>query len=181
MMKIALLADIHGCLPALARVLAYLERRAPDHIVLLGDLLNHGPRNPVPEGYQPAAVADRLNERAGQMIAVRGNCDSEVDQMLLCFPCTAPYNQMLVDGRRWFVTHGHLYRPDEVSLPDGSLYISGHTHVPQLESQGTRVRLNPGSITFPRGEWPASFGWYEEGRMQILEVASGDVLAELVL
>ncbi|ENY71942.1 phosphodiesterase YfcE [Aeromonas diversa CDC 2478-85] len=180
-MKIALLADIHGCLPALEGVMAQLERLKPDHIVLLGDLLNHGPRNAVPQGYQPAAVATRLNEYAELMMAVRGNCDSEVDQMLLSFPCTAPYSQMLVDGRRWFVTHGHLYRPDEVPMPAGSVYVSGHTHVPVLESGESKVLLNPGSITFPRGAWPASFGWYEEGKIQIRNAASDGILAELAL
>ena len=138
-----------GSIIALERVLTQLEPWQPDHYLLLGDLLNHGPRNPLPEGYNPAAVADRLNELAPQIIAVRGNCDSEVDQMLLRFPITAPYNQLLVDERRWFVSHGHLYRPDEVQLPEGSLFLSGHTHVPVLEWQGERVLMNPGSICFP--------------------------------
>lgn len=120
-MKLAIISDIHGSIIALERVLTQLEPWQPDHYLLLGDLLNHGPRNPLPEGYNPAAVADRLNELAPQIIAVRGNCDSEVDQMLLRFPITAPYNQLLVDERRWFVSHGHLYRPDEVQLPEGSL------------------------------------------------------------
>lgn len=89
-MKLAIISDIHGSIIALERVLTQLEPWQPDHYLLLGDLLNHGPRNPLPEGYNPAAVADRLNELAPQIIAVRGNCDSEVDQMLLRFPITAP-------------------------------------------------------------------------------------------
>lgn len=180
-MKLAIIADIHGSLPALERVLGQLESRQPDHILLLGDLLNHGPRNPLPDGYQPAAVAARLNGLAQHLMAVRGNCDSEVDQMLLHFPCTAPYNQLLVDGRRWFVTHGHLYQPEAVPLPAGSLFISGHTHVAQLKRQAERWLVNPGSITFPRGEWPASFGWYQAGVMQILGCEKGEVLVEAEL
>ncbi|MGY3901530.1 phosphodiesterase [Aeromonas lusitana] len=180
-MKIAIISDIHGSLTALERVLARLEPWQPDHYLLLGDLLNHGPRNPVPEGYAPEAVAERLNMLAPRIMAVRGNCDSEVDQMLLHFPITAPYNQMLVDGRRWFVSHGHLYRPDEVPLPSGSLFISGHTHLPVLAREEERVLMNPGSICFPRGEWAASYGCYEDGLMRIHGCNDGAELMTLVL
>ena len=99
-MKLAILSDLHGSLSAFDGVMAWLAPWQPDHLLLLGDLLNHGPRNPVPEGYQPAALAERLNTMASRILAVRGNCDSEVDQMLLDFPMMAPYNQLLVDGRR---------------------------------------------------------------------------------
>ncbi|MEN9533235.1 MAG: hypothetical protein RIQ83_2459 [Pseudomonadota bacterium] len=118
-MKIAIMSDLHGSLSALEQVLDQLSTWQPDHYLLLGDVLNHGPRNPVPPGYAPAAVAERLNQLAPHIMAVRGNCDSEVDQMLLDFPMMAPYNQLLVDGRRWFVSHGHLYRPEAVPLPAG--------------------------------------------------------------
>ena len=180
-MKIAIISDIHGSLSALERVLAQLAPWQPDHYLLLGDLLNHGPRNPVPEGYDPAAVAERLNLLAPQIMAVRGNCDSEVDQMLLHFPLTAPYNQLLVDERRWFVSHGHLYRPGEVPLPAGSLFISGHTHVPVLQREGELVLMNPGSICFPRGALAASYGCYEQGVMRIHACADGAELMRLVL
>ena len=158
-MKIAILSDLHGSLSALERVLDQLAPWQPDHYLLLGDLLNHGPRNPVPPGYAPAAVAERLNTLASRIMAVRGNCDSEVDQMLLDFPITAPYNQMLVDGRRWFVSHGHLYRPAEVPL----------------------VLMNPGSICFPRGNLAASYGRYEDGVLGIHACADSEELLRLEL
>ena len=184
-MKIAIISDMHGSLPALEQVLAQLAPWQPDHYLLLGDLLNHGPRNPVPAGYDPAAVAARLNQLAPRIMAVRGNCDSEVDQMLLHFPITAPYNQLLVDGRRWFVSHGHLYDPEAVPLPAGSLFISGHTHLPILRrdarQEGELVLVNPGSICFPRGEWAASYGRYEDGVMSIHACRDGARLMELVL
>lgn len=166
-MKIAIISDLHGSLTALEQVLAQLAPWQPDHYLLLGDLLNHGPRNPVPAGYDPAAVAARLNQLAPRIMAVRGNCDSEVDQMLLHFPITAPYNQLLVDGRRWFVSHGHLYESGNVPLPAGSLFISGHTHVPVLRQEGEMILMNPGSICFPRGEWVASYGCYDEGCIRV--------------
>ena len=105
--------------------------------------------------------------------------------MLLHFPITAPYNQLLVDGRRWFVSHGHLYDPEAVPLPAGSLFISGHTHLPILRrearQEGELVLVNPGSICFPRGEWAASYGRYEDGVMSIHTCRDGTTLMELVL
>lgn len=180
-MKIAIISDLHGSLSALEQVLAQLAPWQPDHYLLLGDLLNHGPRNPVPPGYAPAAVAERLNQLAPHIMAVCGNCDSEVDQMLLNFPMTAPYNQLLVDGRRWFVTHGHLYRPDAVALPPGSLFISGHTHLPVLQREGELVLMNPGSICFPRGDLAATYGRYETGVLSIHACADSEELLRLVL
>ncbi|RQM74620.1 phosphodiesterase [Aeromonas jandaei] len=180
-MKLAIISDIHGSITALDQVLSRLDAWQPDHYLLLGDLLNHGPRNPVPEGYNPAAVAERLNELAPYIMAVRGNCDSEVDQMLLAFPITAPYNQLLVDGRRWFMSHGHLYRPDEVQLPADSVFLSGHSHVPVLERQGDQILMNPGSICFPRGELPASYGCYEVGVLSVKSCVDGRELLRLAL
>ncbi|MGL5597586.1 MAG: phosphodiesterase [Aeromonas sp.] len=180
-MKLAIISDIHGSITALDQVLSAVEPWQPDHYLLLGDVLNHGPRNPIPAGYNPSAVAARLNEQAKRMIAVRGNCDSEVDQMLLQFPMMAPYNQLLIDERRWFMSHGHLYRADDVVLPAGSLFLSGHTHLPMLEWQGEQVVMNPGSISFPRGELPASYGRYEAGVLSVHACEDGRVLLQLAL
>ena len=122
---------------------ASLQAWQPDHYLLLGDLLNHGPRNPVPAGYDPAAVAARLNQLAPRIMAVRGNCDSEVDQMLLHFPITAPYNQLLVDGRRWFVSHGHLYDP-ECGAPAGGQPLSSAA-IPTCPYCGEKQRQEAGT------------------------------------
>jgi uncharacterized protein len=184
-MRLAILSDLHGSLSAFDGVMAWLGPWQPDHLLLLGDLLSHGPRNPVPEGYQPAALAARLNGLASRILAVRGNCDSEVDQMLLDFPMMAPYNQLLVDGRRWFMSHGHLYHADAVPLPPGSLYLSGHTHLPELRRTGQgeqrRVMVNPGSLCFPRGELPASLVCYEAGELSLRAAQDGRVLQWLSL
>ncbi|SUG77063.1 Phosphodi esterase yfcE [Salmonella enterica subsp. enterica] len=107
-MKLMFASDIHGSLPATERVLERFAQSGARWLVILGDVLNHGPRNALPEGYAPAQVAERLNAVATQIIAVRGNCDSEVDQMLLHFPITAPWQQILTQERRLFLTHGHL-------------------------------------------------------------------------
>ena len=109
-MKLFFASDLHGSLPATEKVLAQFDQSGAEALVLLGDILNHGPRNPVPEGYNPIAVAERLNQYAQKIIAVRGNCDSEVDQMLLSFPMMMDYAWVLLEsGHRLFVTHGHLY------------------------------------------------------------------------
>ena len=109
-MKLMFASDIHGSLPATERVLELFEQNGADWLILLGDLLNHGPRNALPAGYQPAQVAERLNRYSDKIIAVRGNCDSEVDQMLLTFPIEAPWQQVLLQ-KTIVLTHGHLYHP----------------------------------------------------------------------
>ncbi len=108
-MKLMFASDIHGSLPATERVLSLFAQSGAQWLIILGDVLNHGPRNALPEGYAPAQVAEKLNTYASRIIAVRGNCDSEVDQMLLHFPLTAPWQQVLLEQSRLFLTHGHLF------------------------------------------------------------------------
>ena len=137
MLTLAIISDIHGCFPSLQKTLQQLEVVQPDYYLLLGDILNHGPRNPVPEGYAPPKVADLLNPLRERIIAVRGNCDSEVDQMLLRFPMTAPWQQVLSERYRLFLTHGHLYSPDNLPpLAAGDVLAYGHTHIPVAEKRG---------------------------------------------
>ena len=114
-MKILFLSDIHGSLPALESVLKFYDEGHYDLLVLLGDILNYGPRNGLCPGLDPQAVAARLNERVAHLMCVRGNCDSEVDQMLLEFPIQGTYSMLVVDGLRFFLTHGHVY--NEKHLP----------------------------------------------------------------
>ena len=114
-MRILFLSDIHGSLPALDAVLNYYDAHHYDLLVLLGDLLNYGPRNGLCQGLDPQAIVERLNARAANIVAVRGNCDSEVDQMLLNFPIQSTYMLLVDDGKRFFITHGHVY--NEKNLP----------------------------------------------------------------
>ena len=131
-MKLMFASDLHGSLSATDRVLELFEQSQADWLILLGDLLNHGPRNALPERYQPAQVAEQLNLYRDKIIAVRGNCDSEVDQMLLSFPIMAPFQQVLLPKRRLFLTHGHLYHPDTLPpLAAGDVLVYGHTEPPR--------------------------------------------------
>ncbi len=176
MTTLAILSDIHGSATALTAALERLHPFSPSYYLLLGDLLNHGPRNPVPEGYAPARVAELLNPLKQRIIAVRGNCDSEVDQMLLEFPMLAPYNYLLLQERRVCLTHGHLYDTQQLALAPGELLISGHSHVAGItHDESGVVCMNPGSITFPR-QGEASFGLYQPGELLILSVAEGACL-----
>lgn len=171
-MKILFLSDIHGSLPALESVLDYFESHRFELLVLMGDVLNYGPRNGLCKGLDPQAVAERLNAYADRIVAVRGNCDSEVDQMLLRFPIQATYSYVVVDGLRFFITHGHVY--NEKRMPEGpacDVFVYGHTHLQKLEpadeSAGRPVILNTGSPTFPKGGNPPTFATYAQGILTV--------------
>ena len=181
MSTMAVIADIHGCAPALERCLCQLEPAQPDIYLLLGDLLNHGPRNPVPEGYAPARVADILNVLKNKVIAVRGNCDSEVDQMLLEFPCLSPCNYLVLNGRRLCMTHGHIYKREQLALAEGDILLSGHTHIPVLEQQQGITLINPGSITFPRNGATPSYGLWKNNTWQIINLYDGKPMLSLAM
>ncbi|WP_432463352.1 phosphodiesterase [Agarivorans sp. QJM3NY_33] len=163
-------SDIHGDHQALQLTLAAFERSGASHFICLGDVLNHGPRNPLPEHYAPLAVAADLNKIAERIIAVRGNCDSEVDQALCDFPLLADYNQLVLGKRKVFLCHGHQYGPNKLPpLAEGDLLVSGHSHIPQASQEGSHFVLNPGSVSMPRQDWQASYALITE---QLLRVCS---------
>ena len=162
-MKILIASDIHGSAYWCRRLLSAARDFDPDKLLLLGDLLYHGPRNDLPRDYCPKEVIPMLSEWKERIIAVRGNCEAEVDQMVLPFPCMADYAQLLVDGSTWFCTHGHHHSPDSLPpLEPGSLFLSGHTHV-KLDVLRDGVRcLNPGSVSIPK-DGSHSYLTYENG------------------
>jgi len=170
-MKILIASDLHGSLPATEQVLHVYKSLHADHLVLLGDLLNHGPRNPIPEGYAPDKVAEQLNEFSHHILAVRGNCDSDVDQMLFKFPMMSDYAWLMLEsGLRLFLTHGHLYHKDHFPLlAKGDILVHGHTHIPVAKVHGDNFIFNPGSTTFPRQGFVSSFGLYENNTLKIMD------------
>jgi uncharacterized protein len=180
-MKLLIASDIHGSYFYAKKLVEKMNEEGADRLILLGDLLYHGPRNPLPQDYQPAEVASLLNSIKDQIIAVRGNCDSEVDQMVLEFPMRADYTQVMIDGRILFLTHGHIYHPDHLpQLPLGSVFMFGHIHLPIIEKQNGIFILNPGSITLPKQEHPNTYTIYHEGVIQI-KTLDGKVYKELRL
>lgn len=181
-MKLFFASDLHGSLPATEQVLEKYSASEANHLILLGDILNHGPRNPVPEGYQPAEVAQRLNQYSNQIIAVRGNCDSEVDQMLLDFPMLESNAWVLLaSGVRLFLTHGHSYNSEHrPPLRSGDVLAHGHTHIPVAELIDEQFIFNPGSVTFPKGGYPASYGLYQDGEFKVVSM-EGEVIKQGVI
>ncbi|WED20994.1 phosphodiesterase [Vibrio sp. JC009] len=178
-MNLFFASDLHGCLTTTQETLAKFDASDADILVLLGDLLNHGPRNSVPEGYDPAAVADLLNSYKDKIIAVRGNCDSEVDQMLLQFPMMLDSSWILLEsGKRIFLTHGHIYNSsNRPALKSGDVIAHGHTHLPVAEQDGEQIIFNPGSVTFPKGGFVRSYGLLEDEMLKVVSF-EGEVLAE---
>lgn len=161
-MKLLFASDIHGSAFYCEKLCACIEKEAPDRVVLLGDLLYHGPRNDISYGYDPKKVAAMLNERSNHIIAVRGNCDAEVDQMMLDFPCMGDYSTILTDdGFTFFATHGHLWSPHETAtLPAMNAFVYGHTHIKQCELKDGILLLNPGSVSLPK-DGSHSYAVYE--------------------
>ena len=156
-MKILLASDIHGSATYCRELVLRINEEHPDHILILGDILYHGPRNDLPQEYNPKEVISLLNPLARKIIAVRGNCEAEVDQMVLDFSCMGESTTLLLlDGRTLFATHGHIWNPDK--LPpffSQSIFCYGHTHVKQLEQKEIAhdqktVFVNPGSISIPK-------------------------------
>lgn len=150
-MKLVIASDIHGSAFWCRKLCDLVDAVQPDKLILLGDLLYHGPRNDLPRDYAPKAVIPMLSQYQDRILAVRGNCEAEVDQMVLPFPCMAEYSQLYVDDTVFFLTHGHHASPDQLpSLPQGSVFLSGHTHVKLDEVCGGIRCLNPGSVSIPK-------------------------------
>lgn len=181
-MKYLILSDIHGSLPALEQVLRFYEAEGYDSLLLLGDLLNYGPRNGLPAGLDAPGVAARLNALAARTVAVRGNCDSEVDQMLLSFPMMGDYALLDAGGRRLFLTHGHVYGEDRLPALGCDVLLCGHTHLWKLEpaADGRPAVCNIGSPTFPKGGNPPTFATLDDGCLRVRRI-DGTTLAELRL
>jgi putative phosphoesterase len=178
-MKIFFMSDIHGSLYYLEKALQLYKEEKANYIVILGDALYHGPRNPLPEDYKPQLVASLLNQYKDKIMAIRGNCDSEVDQMLIEYPMMADYSIILYNERRLFLTHGHIYNENNLpNLSENDVLIMGHTHIPVAKKYNNIFILNPGSITLPKENNPNSYGILEEDLFQIKDL-EGNVIKEI--
>lgn len=150
-MKLMIASDIHGSSLYCEELLKRYDDEKPNKLLLLGDILYHGPRNDLPCGYNPKSVIAMLNNIKNEIICVRGNCDAEVDQMVLDFPIMADYSILDLDGRLIFATHGHIY--NEKNLPPMGkcdILLNGHTHIPKCVSHGDYTYMNPGSVSIPK-------------------------------
>ena len=150
-MKLLIASDIHGSAYWCRKLMETIGSEQPDRVVLLGDLLYHGPRNDLPREYAPKDVIPMLSSLKEKILAVRGNCEAEVDQMVLPFPCMADYAMLEADGLTFYLTHGHLHHPDHLPpLQAGTVFLSGHTHIKMDETRSGIRCLNPGSVSIPK-------------------------------
>ena len=151
-MKLMIASDIHGAAGYCRALLDAFDRERADRLLLLGDILYHGPRNDLPDEYAPKQVLAMLNERRDKIFCVRGNCDTEVDQMVLTFPILADYSVFPAADRLVYATHGHVFNtPHLPPLCPGDILLHGHTHIPAWEPFGEgNLYLNPGSVSIPK-------------------------------
>ena len=151
-MRLMIASDIHGSAKYCREMLEAFDAEKAERLLLLGDLLYHGPRNDLPEEYAPKEVISMLNERRDRLFCVRGNCDTEVDQMVLDFPIMADYSVLFAAGRLIYVTHGHRFHlQNPPPMCEGDILLHGHTHVPAWQRFGkNNLYLNPGSVSLPK-------------------------------
>ena len=181
-MKLMFASDIHGDFDCARAMLDAYHSEGAEKLILLGDLLYHGPRNDIPAGYAPKKVIELLNGAKNELVCVSGNCDTEVDQMVLEFPILADYMLIFERGRRFFITHGHHYNTTTPPLlSEGDVLIHGHTHVLTVTPFGNGLTyLNPGSVSLPKENHPKSYMIYEDGVFTIRDF-EGNALATHIL
>ncbi len=168
-------SDLHGSAHYCKLLLERFREEQAERLVFLGDLLYHGPRNDLPEEYDTKAVAKLLNEVKNSLLCVKGNCDSEVDQMVLHFPMLAEYAAIPVGDRLCYLTHGHKYGPENPpALMEGDLLMCGHTHVPTVQCRDGYIYLNPGSVSLPKENSPHSYVILEDGVFTWKDVCTGE-------
>lgn len=167
-MKYMFASDIHGSAYYCRKMLEAYKQEKADRLVLLGDLLYHGPRNDLPKEYAPKEVISMLNAHRKEIYAVRGNCEAEVDQMVLQFPVMADYCILALEGKTLYATHGHIYNQDHLPpIREGDVLIHGHTHVLKAQKMEGYVLLNPGSVSIPKEGNPPTYGILENGLFSI--------------
>lgn len=170
-LKLFIISDIHGSLYYLEKVMEIFKKGDYDKLVILGDELYHGPRNPLPKDYSPKDVIQILNGYKDKIIAVRGNCDSEVDQMVLDYPIMNDYALLYLGEKRVYITHGHIYNKENpLPMSEGDILLYGHFHIPMIEKIENRYFFNPGSISLPKNSSKNSFAILDEETFTIKDL-----------
>ena len=177
-MKLLIASDLHGSACCVRLLLERLAEENADRLVLLGDYLYHGPRNDLPPEYDTRATEKLLNAVAPPPLCIRGNCDGEVDQMVLAFPMMADFAAILADGRTLYLTHGHHREEAAAALHPGDVLFYGHTHVPDFSDHGGVWWVNPGSVSIPKNGSRRSYILYENGVIRWKAVETGELLRQ---
>ena len=174
-MKLMIASDIHGSAKWCERMLQAWREEGRPRLLLLGDLLYHGPRNDLPEEYAPKRVIGLLNDVAESLLCVRGNCEAEVDQMVLRFPVMADYCALLLDGHVIYATHGHLFGEDNPPpLAEGDILLCGHTHIPGVHRHEGFTYVNPGSVSIPKNGTAHSYATLEGGALRLIDLEGSE-------
>ena len=177
-MKWMIASDLHGSAYYCKKMLEAYDKECAQRLLLLGDILYHGPRNDLPRDYAPKEVIAMLNARKADIYNVRGNCDTEVDQMVLEFPVMADYALLAIDGITIYATHGHVYHENHLPpMQKGDVLLHGHTHVLRADRCGDITILNPGSVSIPKEGNPPTYAILEDGIFRILDF-EGRVIKE---
>ena len=178
-MKLLIASDIHGDIECCKAMINAASAHNVNKILLLGDILYHGPRNDLPKNYAPKSVISALNEISDKLICVRGNCDTEVDQMVLDFPILST-TAMIYDGEcdlTVLASHGHVYNPDNLPpMSEGNIFLYGHTHVLKAEKRGGILCINPGSVTLPKENNPKTYAVYDGGVFTVYDFDGNEIL-----
>ena len=178
-MKYMIASDVHGSAHWCREMLSAWEREGRPRLLLLGAILYHGPRNDLPEGYAPKDVIALLNPLRESILCVRGNCDTEVDQMVLCFPIMADYAVLSAGERLIYATHGHVYGPTAPPpLSPGDILLCGHTHIPACTQMETGLYLNPGSVSIPKENSCHSYMTLDGAHLEWKDISTGNVYME---
>ena len=183
-MRLLVASDIHGDSKCCKAMLRSAENENADKILLLGDILYHGPRNSLPEFYNPKEVISLLNNHKQSLICVRGNCDTEVDAMVLEFPILSVYSQVYDSSCNLtlFLSHGHIYNPDALPpITDNTVFLYGHTHVFKKEVREKIFCINPGSVSLPKENNPKTYMIYDSGEFTVKDFNSNILLQFSVL
>jgi len=180
-MKLFIASDIHGSAYWCRKMIERYKDSGAERLVLLGDILYHGPRNDLPREYAPKEVIAMLNPLSREIIAVRGNCDTEVDQMVLEFPIMADYALLSLDGLTVFATHGHHHNTiTPPPLSKGDILLHGHTHVLKIEEFGNaNYYVNPGSVSLPKENNPKTYAVYDNRRIVIKDFDGNTVIEKV--
>ena len=179
-MKLMIASDIHGSAYYCRKMIEAYKREQADKLLILGDILYHGPRNDLPKDYNPKEVIAMLNPMKQELLCVRGNCDTEVDQMVLEFPILADYCFLELDGHTIFATHGHNFNPKNLPmLKEGDILLNGHTHIPANQDMGTYTYMNPGSVSIPKENSPHSYMTFD-GKHFEWKTLDGEVYREFI-
>ena len=173
-MILIIASDIHGSACFCRLLLDAYKKEGAEHLLLLGDILYHGPRNDLPGGHDPKEVVRMLNEMARNITCVRGNCDAEVDEMVLDFSVLEDYQTLIWEGKQIFATHGHLWNEQmPPRLPEGSILACGHTHIPACNDHGSFLFINPGSVSLPKGGSARSYIVFDGKELLFKDLETG--------